>query len=72
MNAAKSLFLAVSIIAASAMLTTAQVIIELKPKAAEQPMTSNTEQDAGNRRLESHAEPAVSDCDHRYRHYAPG
>ena len=45
MNAAKSLFLAVSIIAASAMLTTAQVIIELKPKAAEQPTTSNTEQD---------------------------
>lgn len=45
MNAAKSLFLAVSIIAASAMLTTAQVIIELKPKAAEQPATSSAEPD---------------------------
>jgi Spy/CpxP family protein refolding chaperone len=45
MNAAKSLFLAVSIIAASAMLTAAQVIIELKPKAAEQPTTSSAEPD---------------------------
>jgi hypothetical protein len=45
MNAAKSLFLAGSIIAASAMLTAAQVIIELKPKAAEQPTAASAEQD---------------------------
>ena len=43
MKAAKSLFLAASIIAASAMLTAAQVIIELKPKAAEQPTASSAE-----------------------------
>ena len=45
MKAAKLLFLAVSIMAASAMLTAAQVVIELRPKAAEQPTTSNAEQD---------------------------
>ena len=45
MKAAKSLFLAVSIIAASATLSAAQVIIELKSKAAEQPTTANAQQD---------------------------
>lgn len=45
MKAAKLLFLSVSIMAASAMLTAAQVIIHLNPKAAEQPTASNAEQD---------------------------
>jgi hypothetical protein len=45
MKAAKSLFLAVSIIAASAMLTAGQVIIELRPKGSQQPAASNAEQD---------------------------
>ena len=44
MKAAKLLFLAVSIMA-SAMLTAAQVTIELKPKTAEPPTASNAEQD---------------------------
>jgi Spy/CpxP family protein refolding chaperone len=45
MKSAKSLFLAVSIIAASAMLTAAQVSIELKPNADEQPTFSTSESD---------------------------
>lgn len=46
MKAAKLLFLSVSIMAASAMLTAAQVIIQLNPKAAQQPTASNADQDS--------------------------
>jgi Spy/CpxP family protein refolding chaperone len=45
MKATKLIFLAVSIIAASAMLTAAQVTIELKPKAAQQPTLSKAQPD---------------------------